>query len=170
MTTLDVLARTLPSLAMIVGALLVLRHWARRGGGNNNTGVRVLTRTGLAKGAVVAVVAVGERRLLVGASEHGVSLLTELAPDTGTTDATSPPEHDPDELARMLSGVTGVSAAATTDEVAALSSSRFGLRPTAFPWNTDRPRMAPIDHLRHLTVRRAVSSHPRRSTGVKRPT
>lgn len=163
MTTIDVLARTLPSLAMIVGALLVLRYWARRGRSTGDAGVRVLTRTGLAKGAVVAVVAVGERRLLVGASEHGVQLLTELAPEAATRTSSTEPADD--AVAGAPDGAT-----ATTDQVAALSPFRFGFGPSTFPWTTDRPRTAPIDRLRHLTVRRAVSSHPRRSNGVQPPT
>jgi flagellar protein FliO/FliZ len=149
-TAVDVLARTLPSLAVIVGALLVLRHWARRGRSRADADVRVLTRTGLAKGAVVAVVAVGERRLLVGASEQGVRLLTELEPDASVASLPLP----------------DTAGAVTMAPMPAVPDLRRWLRPPASPPTTDRPRMAPIDRLRHLTVRRTVPSHPRRPTGV----
>jgi hypothetical protein len=155
---IDVLARTLPSLLLIVGALLVLRHWAQRGSSGQDAGLRVISRTGLAKGAVVAVVAVGDRRLLVGASEHGVALLSELEPEAGTVPS-----------ALDLHG-TEVPTTVTTDAVTVPDLASAGLRPRVFPWSTDRPRMAPIDRLRHLTVRRAVPSHPRRPNGALRRT
>jgi flagellar biogenesis protein FliO len=147
-TAIDVLARTLPSLAVIVGALLLLRHWAQRGQRTTDASVRVITRTGIAKGAVVAVVAVGERRMLVGASEHGVNLLTEL------------------------DAAPGVELAETMDPAPAPDLLRGRLRPARSSMlhpSSDRPRMAPIDRLRSLTVRRAVPSHPR-SNGVQPPT
>lgn len=53
--------------------------------------VTVLGRTALSRTAVVAVVRVGDRRLLVGAGEHGVNVLTELDPE-GRTDAGTLPE------------------------------------------------------------------------------
>lgn len=78
METVELLSRLVPSLALIVGALLLVRRWARKGGGRAHAGIRVLARTGLTRGAVVAVVEVGEQRYLVGASDQGVSLLGEL--------------------------------------------------------------------------------------------
>lgn len=150
----DILLRTLPSLTMIVGALLLLRYWAQRGRQGSDAGVEVLTRTGITKGAVVAVVVVGGRRLLVGASEHGVNLLTEL-----------------DDQPIAIDAIADVSQGATMDPVAPAASPRPATSLSAASWtHTDRPRMAPIDRLRHLTVRRAVPSHPRRSNGARRRT
>jgi flagellar biogenesis protein FliO len=56
--------------------------------------VSVLGRTALSRSAVVAVVRVGDRRLLVGAGEHGVNVLTELSElePEGRTDAVTLPE------------------------------------------------------------------------------
>lgn len=66
-------------LALIAALPLVLRrHRAAK-----PDGLRVLSRTALSKNSVVAVVAVGERRLLVGAGDQGVHLLTEV---TGAED------------------------------------------------------------------------------------
>lgn len=145
MDAASLLARSLPSLVVIVGALLVLRHWARRGG-PTRTPVRVVGRAGLAKGAVVALVEVEGQRLLVGASDHGVSLLTSVdrLTEVGAEDATEPATTRP---------ATGPEAAAVPSTPSTLST-------------TDRPRMALVDHLRHLTVRQAVPRHPRRPSGV----
>lgn len=164
MSPFDVLARSLPSLIVIVGALLLLRRWAQRGSGSTGADVRVVTRTGITKGAVVAVLAVGERRLLVGASERGVDLLAELDPEpvahpeeagVGVATAATPQAPRPAAPASLTALVAGAWNAARS-------------RPT--PMSDDRPRMAPIDRLRHLTVRRPVPSHPRRPTVVRRRT
>lgn len=129
---LDVLARLLPSLALIVGALLLLRRWSRRAGGGVRPGggVRVLSRTGVARGAVLAVVAVGERRFLVGAGDHGVSLLGELAAA----------DLDPREP-----GATELEPAVTPSAPAHATDWRA---PTL-----DRPWMGLVDRLRAMTVR-----------------
>lgn len=74
---MDLLARLLPSMVVIIGALLVLRRWGRRGV-RPETAVRVVGRTGVTRGAVVAIVEVGAQRYLVGAGEDGVRLLAEL--------------------------------------------------------------------------------------------
>lgn len=76
------LAQMLPALALIVGALLLVKRWAARGGKLGPVeGVKVLSRTGLTRGAVVAVVEVAGKRYLLGAGEHGVRLLTEIDSD-----------------------------------------------------------------------------------------
>lgn len=125
---LDVLGRLLPSLGVIVGALLLVRRWARRQAGPTS-GMRVVSRTGVARGAVVAVVAIGSRRFLVGAGEHGVSLLSELDPDD--------PGSEP-----SVAAVDGASRTATfpaATEPAALHATG--------------PRMGLVDRLRAMTVR-----------------
>lgn len=80
-SSLDVLGRLLPPLLLMVGALLFVRWWSRRSNGiAPSQQIRVSSRTGLARGALVAVVEVESRRLLVGVTEHGVNLITELEP------------------------------------------------------------------------------------------
>lgn len=132
----EILGRLLPSLAVIVGALLLVRRWARRQGGATR-GMRVVARTGVARGAIVAVVAVGSRRFLVGAGEHGVSLLTELDEDDLGGD---PADGSP------LSSDSPYSAA--TDTAAA---------------RTAGPRMGLVDRLRAMTVRTHLEGPPRAS-------
>lgn len=130
MGELDVIGRLLPALAVIVGALLLVKRWARRQGGPES-GVRVLGRSGIARGAMVAVVAVGDRRFLVGAGEHGVSLLGELSPhDLGGT------------IADGRTAGLDLSSAAATDPAA--NSRRLA---ATGPW------MGLVDRLRAMTVR-----------------
>lgn len=74
-----VLARLLPPLLLIVGALLALRRWSGQAS-QPDQALRVVARTGLTRSAVVAIVAVGGRRFLLGASDAGVRLLRELEP------------------------------------------------------------------------------------------
>jgi flagellar biogenesis protein FliO len=133
---LDALARMIPALALIVGALLLVKRWAKRNGGSrpSGEGVRIVSRTGLTRGAVVAVVDVAGRRFLLGAGEQGVRLLTEIDADAVMT----PPIPAPD-IPRM---------AATDSPLRTLSFQR--------PW------MGLVSRLQQMTVR----SHPSKATDV----
>ena len=75
------LGRLLPPLLLVVGALLLVRWWSRAAVPADQA-LRVVARSGLTRGAVVAIVAVGRRRFLLGASDSGVRLLHELEPST----------------------------------------------------------------------------------------
>jgi flagellar protein FliO/FliZ len=96
----EVAVRVVFSLAVVFGLIwLVARTSTRRFGGAARSMVRVVARQPLARSASLAVVEVGERVLVVGVSEHGVSLLTEMdpaelpAPETDA--AQSVPSHVP---------------------------------------------------------------------------
>lgn len=82
MDGLVVALRVLVSLAVVVALVWYLAR--RLGGRGHETSreaeVRVLDRHSLSKHAGVAVVAAGDRRLLVGFADAGVQLLTELRP------------------------------------------------------------------------------------------
>jgi flagellar protein FliO/FliZ len=159
MTGVDALLRLLPSLALIVGALLLLRHWAQKGRAGSPTPMRVVSRTSVTRGSVLAVVEVGERRLLVGAAEQSVNLLAELdpAPDLAADTPVRP--------------IAAAPAAPATDRQGLLEQLRHttltSTRPR--PLSDERPRMAPLDRLRHLTVRTPAASHPRRPTRAAPP-
>jgi len=73
------IGRLIVPLALTIGALLLLRRWIRPPAGVDG-GLRIVARAGLTRSAVVAIVAVGTRRFLLGASEAGVRLLQELEP------------------------------------------------------------------------------------------
>ncbi|HSL57016.1 MAG TPA: flagellar biosynthetic protein FliO [Acidimicrobiales bacterium] len=91
--TVEVMLRLGASLAVVV-ALVLAAAWVFRkqgglrvlggmGRGTSQTKVQVVDRAGIAKGASVALVTVGGRALLIGVTEHSVSLLTE-APELVT--------------------------------------------------------------------------------------
>jgi len=83
--------RVLLALVCVVALIWWIGKRAGAAGGRRRPegpAVSVVGRQSLGRHAGVAVVAVGERRLLVGVSEHGVSMLTEL-------DAVPEPEPEP---------------------------------------------------------------------------
>lgn len=70
------------SLAIVVGILLLLAKVAgRRFQGKTGAAIQVVHRQPLSRGSGVAVVTVGDRVLVLGTTEHQVTLLTELEPD-----------------------------------------------------------------------------------------
>lgn len=124
----DALLRIVPTLLLMVGALLVVRWWAKRGqGAVGGQAVRVVSRTGLARGALLAVVEVHGRRLLVGVTENGVSLLTELESEEADTD---------------------LAAYEAASDVAVRDLART--RPAT---TSERPWIGLVDRLREMTVR-----------------
>lgn len=127
----DALARLIPSLVVLVGALLAVRWWARRQGGVVSRDVRVLSRTGLSRGAVLVTVQAGERRLLLGVTDHAVNLVTELPADPAELDVTEFP--DATDATGTAPGHGG----------------------------TQGPRMGLVDRLREMTVRSAPPRPPR---------
>ncbi|RLV56481.1 hypothetical protein D9V41_05230 [Aeromicrobium phragmitis] len=107
---LELTLRLVASLAIVIGLLLLVTRWgSRRFAGRTDAPVRVLARQSLSRGSSVAVVAVGERMLVVGATEHSVQLLTEL--DGGDWPDAEPVE--PIELAARRGGAHAAPPAAT---------------------------------------------------------
>jgi flagellar protein FliO/FliZ len=78
---IELAVRVVFSLAVVLGLLwFIARTSSRRFGGSARSMVRVVARQSLARSASLAVVEVGDRVLVVGVSENGVSLLTEMDP------------------------------------------------------------------------------------------
>ncbi|HSE09787.1 MAG TPA: flagellar biosynthetic protein FliO [Nocardioidaceae bacterium] len=87
----ELVLRVVLSLAVILGLLwFIARTSSRRFGGTARSMVRVVARQPLARTASLAVVEVGERVLVVGVSENGVNLLTELDPSEVPVEQMSP--------------------------------------------------------------------------------
>ena len=79
---LELTVRLAASLAVVVGLLLVLARVAgRRFAGRAGAPIQVLHRQPLSRSSSVAMISVGSRVLLVGTTDHQVSLLTEVDPD-----------------------------------------------------------------------------------------
>src|SRR5690606_14506773 len=68
----------LPAVLIFVGAPLLI-WWMRKGRAATSGSLRVISRTALTRNGVVAVVETDGRRFLVGATDHGIGLLSELA-------------------------------------------------------------------------------------------
>ncbi len=78
---LELALRVVISLGVVLGLFwLVARTGSRRFSGGTRTLVRVRGRQSLSRTSSVAVVEVGSRVLVVGVSDGGVRLLTELDP------------------------------------------------------------------------------------------
>ncbi len=83
---------TVSTLLVFVGAPLVI-WWIRRTKvGGLGGGLRVASRTALTRNGVVAVIETDGRRFLVGATDHGINLLTELDRDLDDEDVVVPME------------------------------------------------------------------------------
>src|SRR5438309_11920603 len=74
-------------LAVMAGAAAVLRRSGVAGtavsgrrGARRKAAVEVIARHGLSRGATITVVRLGGRALVLGVTEHQVSLLTEIDP------------------------------------------------------------------------------------------
>lgn len=79
---LELTLRLIASLALVVGLLLlVVRIGGRRFQGRADAPVRVVHRQALSRGSAVAVLEIGGRVLVVGTTDHQVSMLTELDPE-----------------------------------------------------------------------------------------
>jgi flagellar biogenesis protein FliO len=145
-------------LLVVLAALAAVPMLVRRHKAASPDGVRVVGRTALSKNAVVAVLAIGDRRLLVGAGERGVHLIAEL-------DGTDP---------TGLSGGSGTDSEVTTtellDRMDVVDTPLLSADPAAHdvlaglerePQHTlVGPRIGLVDRLRGMTVRTPVQGRP----------
>src|ERR1700724_2398221 len=76
---MDPFVRLILATLLICGAWFGVRHHSRRRRGDARRQLEVLARLGLAKGVSVAVVRIADRGLVLGVSDKGVSLVTELS-------------------------------------------------------------------------------------------
>jgi flagellar protein FliO/FliZ len=89
--------RMLASLAVVVAILGLAARWMRRKGLAGGFGrpaapwarIEVLGRSILSKSSSVALVKVAGKTLLLGVTDHNVSLLSELPAEAGTEDTTA---------------------------------------------------------------------------------
>ena len=127
-----------PSVLLIVVLLLIRRRVSGGARPRDTSRMRVVERTGVSRGASVAVVEIDQRRFLVGATEHGISLLSELQPTE--VDVTAPARS-----------ATDVSTSGPKDELAGLSE-------------TQRPWSGLVHRLQRMTVRTHVEEPLRELT------
>ena len=156
------LARGLVPSMLLIGALLIVRRGAVRGKIRGGDKMRVAERAGVARGASVAVVEIDGRRFLVGASEHGVNLLSELDGQPPVTAAAAAPT---DQIRLPDTGVVGDmgllgDARLVPDDARHLHPGSFAGRKEAAAGSSDsdRPRSGLIHRLQSMTVRTHVEA------------
>jgi flagellar biogenesis protein FliO len=98
---MNVPASTFTTLFFFVGAPILI-WWLRRSRFSIPTGLRVASKTALTRNGVVAVIETDGRRFLIGATDNGINLLTELArnEDEAETDT----EEEPAGALTLLPG------------------------------------------------------------------
>ncbi len=134
----DTLTQMIPALVIFVGGPLLI-WWLKRGRPTVGGGLRVSARTALTRNSVIAVVELDDKRLLVGATDHGITLLSEL--EAGSQSPVQP------QLPLSHAIEPGHDARNTEDPV---------------PSGPDGPRTSPLEHLRVMTTRRVTRPRPPR--------
>ncbi|GIJ48672.1 hypothetical protein Val02_55580 [Virgisporangium aliadipatigenens] len=89
------------SLALVLGMMWLLARLVRRPLTRGGGALTVLARQQLTRGAAVAVVRVGERALVVGVTEHQVTLLGETDPEAVGVPAQGPELREKISLADL---------------------------------------------------------------------
>ena len=155
-----------PLLLLVVLALIAAIPLAlRRHRAAKPDGLRVVSRTALSKSSVVAVVAVGRRRLLVGAGDQGVHLLAEVTEDDHLDAVTGPTTTTSGEDLSLY-GTTpspgrtdadGTTPAGSLPDDDALEGLVTGAAPAM---TTAGPRIGLVDRLRAMTVRTPTQGRP----------
>ena len=134
----DTVTQMLPALVIFVGGP-VLIWWLKRRRPTVGGGLRVSARTALTRNSVIAVVELDDRRLLIGATDHGISLLSELeASASNPVELQTSPSH---------TITAGQDARNTEDPV---------------PSEPAGPRTSPLEQLRVMTTRRVTRPRPPR--------
>lgn len=150
---------------LVVAGLVTALVLLRRHRAATPDGIRVLGRTALHKSAVVAIIAVGEQRLLVGAGEKGVHLIAELDPagdhrqHTDLSAVVTLPASTTcaDADVGRDASVDSASTTNDTDLDGALSALVDRRRSTPV---TVGPRIGLVDRLRERTVRTPPEGRP----------
>lgn len=146
---------------LVVAGIAVALVLLRRQRAAAPDGIRVLGRTALHKGAVVAVIAVGDQRLLIGAGERGVHLLTELTTTTPDDDA-SDDLVDTSTTTTFLDDRTDAIGIRTTSDGTDVDAALTALASPRRPMTNAGPGIGLVDRLREMTVRTPHQGRPSR--------
>jgi flagellar biogenesis protein FliO len=133
------LGQMIPALVIFVGGPLLI-WWLKRGRPSTGAGLRVSARTALTRNSVIAVIETDGRRLLVGATDHGINLLAEL--DT--------PHETSSQLQLPLNEGAAPGLDAPLKEDTSVQTEPSG------------PRTSPLEQLRVMTTRRVTRPRPPR--------
>ncbi len=152
-------------LLLVLAAIAAVPMVLRRHRSSQPDGVRVVSRTALSKNTVVAVLAVGDRRLLLGAADQGVQLLADITdtPGTGDDDVTvTTTATDADTSASALGrrDATRATAGSSEFDEDAFAALLAGSGTPAAALPTAGPRTGLVDRLRAMTVRTPSQGRP----------
>ncbi|MDJ0496678.1 MAG: flagellar biosynthetic protein FliO [Acidimicrobiia bacterium] len=142
MIAINFFTDVLPGFAVVIAVPLILWWYVRRTRGTKPNRLRISDKAALGKNTWVAVVEIDDKRLLVGAGESGVGLISELKA------LPEPVEESVEEPA--------------TDAVPATDTA--GALPNGI---TEPPRIGLVRRLQLMTVRGPAQS-PWRSVGASR--
>ena len=149
------------TLLLLLAALVAVPLLLRRRQAHTPDGLRVVARTALSKQAVLAVVAVGDRRLLVGAGDQGIRLLAEVTsgaePQAHADDPGDEETDATDALTTIMLDRTDAGGPTTGPHDAALGAAiaaEPGLHTPHGPGN------GLVDRLRARTVRTPTPGRP----------
>lgn len=144
---LELTVRLIASLAVVVGLMLLLaRLVGKRYGARAGAPVQVVHRQQLSRSASVAVLTVGSRVLVVGTTDHQVSLLTELDPEDLVLEGDLDTDLDADLDTDLTAGPgAGPEAAQLPGDLLDLPAARAltALRVPAAPRGSHRAEPAP---------------------------
>ncbi len=125
-------------------------------GGKKQAPIQVVSRQMLGKGMSLVIVEVEGKLLMLGVTQHNISVLADLTEESGE-DAVG---ITPDSFGSMLSTASAAGQPFYEGSAsAARSASRFSPRSASGSPSvpvTDKSNISPIDFLRELTVRRSV--------------
>lgn len=94
---IELTVRLVASLAIVVGLLLLtVRIGARKFRPRAGAPLRILHRQALSRSSSVAVIEVGNRTLVIGHTEHQISILAELGAGDLSDDLSGDPSGDPE--------------------------------------------------------------------------
>ncbi len=179
-STIELLIRMTVSLAVIGGLLLVIQRVGRKrlgGLGRSATApIEVTSRKQLSRTSSIALVRVGERNILIGVTDTGVSLIAEgddlsnhpLAPSTSSSSGPKTRRRRPDpkndekfdresELLAELGVFAERPVAGAKSQSATRTSNKTGLarKPGHGAKSSTHSGTRALDALREMTVRKA---------------
>ena len=144
-STGELLVRLVFSLGIIVGVLLLAAKFARKNGGRlpglgkRHSSIKVIDRQQLSKTASLAVVQVHDKTMVVGISEHGISMLSE-GPALADLESSAAVAANDVPVPREAKGTLPLGASLAVETASG----------SGHP-----PRMSFVEALRELTVRKA---------------
>jgi flagellar biosynthetic protein FliO len=97
---LDIILKLTFLLGLIFIGLYFVRRWQRGGRGTGSRRLRILESKHLSPKQAVHVIQAGHRVFLIGATDHGLSMLSELDPESPDADNEDDGVSFADELAR----------------------------------------------------------------------